>query len=113
MAATLDLDRCSFFRPIGSDRGAGATLADELLCWAEASPRKPSASEQEERCPTLRHTRCPILLAALARRPSETWSRTETAAHAVAESCHLGQARLEVQVQRLDELGRVFDDAEA
>jgi len=113
VAWTLDLDRCSFLRPIETGSGDDGTLGSDLRCWAQASARWISATEQRERCLTSDHARCPILLAALARQPSETWAQAETAAQAVAESCHLGEARLEVQVQRLVELGQVFDGAEA
>ena len=109
----LDLERGAFIRPLQVGDASAIGPSTGLRCWAKDEPHQVLLDDQQRQCFTIDHTRCPALLRALATRPSGSWSDLGAAARVVAESCHLAEARLEIQAEGIGSLlDRVFGDAQ-
>jgi hypothetical protein len=105
----LELEQCPFIRSIEPGAEPGTAPSSKVRCWADGSPREIGLRQQRQQCFSVSHTSCSALLSALEFRPADDLSEIEAATRLVAESCHLAQARLEVQAERLgSQLRRIF-----
>jgi hypothetical protein len=105
----LDLERCSFLRPLTSGTELGTEPSVLLRCWAGGQPREIDPKEQGQRCFTVAHSTCPALKAALNAHAPDAWTTIGCAARVVSEACNLAEAQLEVRAAQLSPaLARIF-----